>query len=66
VLWQLPAQFNSELAAFLHLCFIRQPMILIHFTCVGRGLELKRLQQMVQGMGLEDTVEFTRTVSDQD
>ena len=38
----------------------------VHFTCVGRGPELKKLQQMVQQMGLEDTVDFTGRVSDQD
>lgn len=38
----------------------------VHFTCVGRGPELKTLRQMVQQMGLEDTVEFTGRVSDQD
>jgi glycosyltransferase involved in cell wall biosynthesis len=38
----------------------------VHFTCVGRGPELKKLQQMVQQMGLEDTVEFTGRVSDQE
>jgi glycosyltransferase involved in cell wall biosynthesis len=38
----------------------------VHFTCVGRGPELKRLQQMVQQMGLEDMVDFTGRVSDQD
>jgi glycosyltransferase involved in cell wall biosynthesis len=38
----------------------------VHFTCVGRGPELKKLRQMVQQMGLEDTVDFTGRVSDQD
>ena len=38
----------------------------VHFTCVGRGPELKTLQQMVQQMGLEDTVDFTGRASDQD
>jgi glycosyltransferase involved in cell wall biosynthesis len=38
----------------------------VHFTCVGRGPELKKLQQMVQQMGLKDTVEFTGRVSDRD
>jgi glycosyltransferase involved in cell wall biosynthesis len=38
----------------------------VHFTCVGRGPELKKLRQMVQRMGLEDTVDFTGRVSDQD
>jgi glycosyltransferase involved in cell wall biosynthesis len=38
----------------------------VHFTCVGRGPELKKLQQMVQQMGLEDTVDFAGRVSDQD
>jgi glycosyltransferase involved in cell wall biosynthesis len=38
----------------------------VHFTCVGRGPELKKLQQMVQQMGLEDMVDFTGRVSDQD
>ena len=38
----------------------------VHFTCVGRGPELKKLQQMVQQMGLEDTVDFTGRISDED
>ena len=38
----------------------------VHFTCVGRGPELKMLQQMVRQMGLEDTVDFTGRVSDED
>jgi glycosyltransferase involved in cell wall biosynthesis len=38
----------------------------VHFTCVGRGPELKKLQQMVQQMDLEDTVDFTGRVSDED
>jgi glycosyltransferase involved in cell wall biosynthesis len=38
----------------------------VHFTCVGTGPELKKLQRMVQQIGLEDTVEFTGRVSDQD
>ncbi len=38
----------------------------VHFACVGRGPELKKLQRMVQQMGLEDTVEFTGRVSDQE
>jgi glycosyltransferase involved in cell wall biosynthesis len=38
----------------------------VHFTCVGRGPELKQLQEMVQRMGLEDTVDFTGRVSDQE
>ena len=38
----------------------------VHFTCVGRGPELKKLQRMVQQMGLEDTVDFTGRVSDED
>ncbi len=38
----------------------------VHFTCVGRGPELKTLQQMVHTMGLDDTVDFTGRVSDQD
>jgi glycosyltransferase involved in cell wall biosynthesis len=38
----------------------------VHFTCVGRGPELKKLREMVQQMGLEDSVDFTGRVSDQD
>jgi glycosyltransferase involved in cell wall biosynthesis len=38
----------------------------VHFTCVGRGPELKKLQQMVQQMRLQDTVDFTGRASDQD
>ena len=38
----------------------------VHFTCVGRGPELKKLQEMVQQMDLGDTVDFTGRVSDQD
>jgi glycosyltransferase involved in cell wall biosynthesis len=38
----------------------------VHFTCVGRGPELKNLRQMVQQMGLEDTIDFTGRVSDRD
>ena len=38
----------------------------VHFTCVGRGPELKTLQQMAQRMGLQDTVDFTGRVSDED
>ena len=38
----------------------------VHFTCVGRGPELKKLQQMVEQMGLRDTVDFTGRVSDQE
>lgn len=38
----------------------------VHFTCVGRGPELKKLQQMIQQMSLEDTVDFIGRVSDED
>jgi glycosyltransferase involved in cell wall biosynthesis len=38
----------------------------VHFTCVGRGPELKNLREMVQQMGLEDTIDFTGRVSDRD
>jgi len=38
----------------------------VHFTCVGRGPELKNLREMVQKMGLEDTIDFTGRVSDRD
>ncbi len=38
----------------------------VHFTCVGRGPELKKLLQIVQQMGLEDTIDFTGRVSDRD
>ena len=38
----------------------------VHFTCVGSGPELKKLRQMVQDMGLAETVDFTGRVSDED
>jgi glycosyltransferase involved in cell wall biosynthesis len=38
----------------------------VHFTCIGRGPELKRLRQMVRDMGLEGTVEFTGRISDEE
>lgn len=38
----------------------------VRFTCVGKGPELKTLRQMVADMGLEDTVEFTGRISDQE
>lgn len=38
----------------------------VHFTCVGRGPELKDLRQMVQQMSLEDTIDFTGRISDRD
>jgi len=38
----------------------------IHFTCVGQGTELKKLQEMVQNMNLVDTVTFTGRVSDEE
>src|SRR6202011_3563362 len=38
----------------------------VHFTCVGRGPELKKLLQIVQQMGLEDMIDFTGRVSDRD
>jgi glycosyltransferase involved in cell wall biosynthesis len=38
----------------------------VHFTCVGGGPELKKLQQMVQQMDLEDTVDFTGRAPDED
>jgi glycosyltransferase involved in cell wall biosynthesis len=37
----------------------------IHFTCVGGGTELGRLQKMVQDKDLTDTVNFTGRVSDE-
>jgi len=37
----------------------------VHFTCVGGGPELARLQQMVKDKGLEDTVNFTGRVPHQ-
>jgi len=36
----------------------------IHFTCVGGGTELERLQQMVQDKDLGDMINFTGRVSD--
>lgn len=38
----------------------------VHFTCVGRGPELKKLEQLVQEIELEDTVEFTGRVSNEE
>jgi glycosyltransferase involved in cell wall biosynthesis len=38
----------------------------VHFTCVGKGPELKALRRMVVDMGLEGTVEFTGRISDQE
>jgi glycosyltransferase involved in cell wall biosynthesis len=38
----------------------------VHFTCIGRGPELKKLRQMVRELGLEGTVEFTGRISDQE
>jgi glycosyltransferase involved in cell wall biosynthesis len=38
----------------------------VHFTCVGRGPELEKLRQLVQEMGLAETVDFTGRVSDED
>jgi glycosyltransferase involved in cell wall biosynthesis len=38
----------------------------VQFTCVGKGPELKTLRQMVVDMGLEDTVEFTGRISDEE
>jgi glycosyltransferase involved in cell wall biosynthesis len=38
----------------------------VQFTCVGKGPELKTLRQMVIDMGLQDTVEFTGRISDQE
>lgn len=37
----------------------------VHFTCVGGGPELAGLRQMVKEKGLEDTVNFTGRVPDQ-
>src|SRR5262249_33291085 len=37
----------------------------VHFTCVGGGPELARLRQMVKDKNLEDTVNFTGRVPDQ-
>ena len=37
----------------------------IHFTCIGGGPGLPGLRKMVQDKGLEDTVEFTGRVSDE-
>lgn len=38
----------------------------VQFTCVGKGPELKALRQMVVDMGLEDTIEFTGRISDEE
>ena len=38
----------------------------IHFTCVGQGSELKKLQMMVQEMQLVDLVTFTGRISDEE
>jgi glycosyltransferase involved in cell wall biosynthesis len=38
----------------------------VHFTCVGRGPELIKLREMVRQMGLENAVEFTGRVSDEE
>jgi glycosyltransferase involved in cell wall biosynthesis len=38
----------------------------VHFTCIGRGPELKKLRQMVRDMDLADIVEFTGRISDQE
>jgi glycosyltransferase involved in cell wall biosynthesis len=38
----------------------------VHLTCIGRGPELKKLREMVQQMGLQDSVDFTGRVSDED
>lgn len=38
----------------------------IHFTCVGGGPAFRDLQGMVREKGLEDTVNFTGRVSDED
>jgi glycosyltransferase involved in cell wall biosynthesis len=38
----------------------------IHFTCVGGGPGLPVLRQMVKDKGLEDTVNFTGRIPDQD
>jgi glycosyltransferase involved in cell wall biosynthesis len=37
----------------------------VHFTCVGGGPGLAELQRAVQTMGLQDTVNFTGRISDQ-
>lgn len=38
----------------------------VQFTCVGRGTELGRLRSMVEEMELQDMVEFTGRVSDEE
>jgi glycosyltransferase involved in cell wall biosynthesis len=38
----------------------------VHFTCVGGGPGLAGLRQMVKDMNLEDTVNFTGRISDQE
>lgn len=38
----------------------------IHFTCIGGGPGLPTLRRMVKEMGLEDEVDFTGRVSDQE
>ena len=38
----------------------------VHFTCVGQGTELQKLQKMVETMGLVDMITFTGRISDQD
>jgi glycosyltransferase involved in cell wall biosynthesis len=38
----------------------------IHFTCIGSGPELARLQKMVQEMGVSEMVNFTGRISDED
>jgi glycosyltransferase involved in cell wall biosynthesis len=37
----------------------------IHFTCVGGGPSLAELRKMVEAKGLEDTVNFTGRISDE-
>lgn len=38
----------------------------IHFTCIGGGPELARLQRMVREKGLSEMVNFTGRISDED
>jgi glycosyltransferase involved in cell wall biosynthesis len=38
----------------------------VHFTCVGTGSEVQALRQMVDQLGLSDTMNFTGHISDDD
>jgi glycosyltransferase involved in cell wall biosynthesis len=38
----------------------------VHFTCIGRGPELAKLREMVREMDLQDTVDFTGWIPDED